>query len=376
MEYVYAARMRRRRRQRIYRPRVSYDLLTEQQCRSLLRFSGEVLNDVCNIVHADLEANTNHPFALPVAAKVTVALLFYASGTFQRPLGLIGGISQSAISSAIHDVTSSLVRHASEFIHLPLSPEEQGRVKNEFWHKFRFPNVLGAIDCTHVQIRAPSDNALIYINRKGTYSINVQVICDAMCRITHVFANYPGSTHDSFILANSAIPAVFQRDPPLDGWLLGDNGFALRTWLMTPFIAPGTRGELAYNRKHTQARCVIERTFGLLKMRFRCLDKSGGILNYTPQKVAAFFVACCVLHNIAIRHGCALDLPEDRLEDYRRRAPRVPMPIDPPPAAARVFSTGQLSGPPLYGHLRLQDAVFHLKSLFTGLLAPSNRLED
>ncbi|KAK7878891.1 hypothetical protein WMY93_030825, partial [Mugilogobius chulae] len=247
-------------------------------------------------------------------------------------------MSQSAISSAIHAVTSALVEHADEFIKFPVSPEHQEQVKGEFWAKFGFPGVLGAIDCTHVQLRAPSENALVYINRKGTHSINIQVVCDAMCRITHVFANYPGSTHDSFILANSAIPAVFQGDPPLDGWLLGDNGYALRTWLMTPFITPETRSELAYNRKHTRTHCVIERAFGLLKMRFRCLDKSGGTLQYTPQKVAAFFVACCVLHNIAILHGCAMDLNEDRLENFRRREAelRVPMPVEPnTPQAAR-----------------------------------------
>ena len=29
--------------------------------------------------------------------------------------------------------------------------------------------------------------------------INIQVISDANCRINHVFANYPGSSHDSFM---------------------------------------------------------------------------------------------------------------------------------------------------------------------------------
>lgn len=178
---------------------------------------------------------------------------------------------------------------------------------------FGFPGVLGAIDCTHVQLRAPSENAQVYVNRKGTHSINIQVICDATCKVTHLFANYPGSSHDSFILANSVIPAVFQGNPPLDGWLLGDNGYPLKTWLITPYIMPTIVREGFFNRKHTNARAVIERTFGMLKMRFRCLDKSGGTLQYSPQKVGAFFVACCVLHNIAIRHGCLVDINEDRL---------------------------------------------------------------
>lgn len=93
-----------------------------------------------------------------------------------------------------------------------MTPATQNRVKEEFLTNFGFPGVLGAIDCTHVQLRAPSENAQVYVNRKGTHSINIQVICDATCKVTHLFANYPGSSHDSFILANSVIPAVFQGD--------------------------------------------------------------------------------------------------------------------------------------------------------------------
>lgn len=339
MEYVIARRRMRQRAERVYRVRTSYLGFTEAECRGKLRLNRAVVADLCHLLAEDLETNSTCPYTLPVAARVTAALQFYASGSFQHAVGSMGGITQSAVSSAIHAVTSAIVRHAAEYIRFPVSPDHQERVKGEFRAKFGFPGVLGAIDCTHVQIRAPSENALIYINRKGTHSINIQVICDAMCNITHVFANYPGSTHDSFILANSAIPALFQGDPPLEGWLLGDNGYALRTWLMTPFITPGSRSELAYNRKHTRTRSVIERTFGLLKMRFRCLDKSGGTLQYSPQKVAAFFVACCVLHNIAIRHGCLIDINEDRVQDYVRRDAElhVPMPIDPhEPPAARV----------------------------------------
>ena len=88
---------------------------------------------------------------------------------------------------------------------------------------------------------------------------------------------------------------------------------------MTPFIMPATALEMFYNRKHTETRCVIERTFGILKMRVRCLDKSGGTLQYSPQKVAAFFVACCVLHNISMNRGWVDDINEEILQDLRRR---------------------------------------------------------
>lgn len=148
---------------------------------------------------------------------------------------------------------------------------------------------------------------------------------------------------NSFILANSVIPAFFQGEPPLDGWVLGDNGYPLKTWLITPYIMPTTVSEVFFNRKHVKARTVIERMFGILKMCFRCLDKTGGTLQYSPQKIGAFFVACCVLHNVAIRHGFLSALNENRLQDFLRREAEmhVPMainPVDgPPPVATCCF---------------------------------------
>ena len=38
-----------------------------------------------------------------------------------------------------------------------------------------FPNVVGAVDGTHVKIQAPTKDEDDYVNRKGYHSINVQV---------------------------------------------------------------------------------------------------------------------------------------------------------------------------------------------------------
>ena len=54
---------------------------------------------------------------------------------------------------------------------------------------------------------------------------------------------------------------------------------------------------------NVKTRGVIERTFGLLKMRFCCLDRSGGELLYSPTKVCKIIVVRWILYNIAIRSG-------------------------------------------------------------------------
>jgi len=39
-----------------------------------------------------------------------------------------------------------------------------------------FPDTIGAIDGTHINIPAPKENAKAYVNRKGCHSIQLQVI--------------------------------------------------------------------------------------------------------------------------------------------------------------------------------------------------------
>lgn len=79
---------------------------------------------------------------------------------------------------------------------------------------------------------------------------------------------------------------------------------------MTPIAAPRGAAEERYNALHHQALAVLRRTLALLKLRFRCLDKGRGCLQYAPQKVCQIFLACCILHNIALRRRMPLELPE------------------------------------------------------------------
>ena len=118
--------------------------------------------------------------------------------------------------------------------------------------------------------------------------------------------------------------------------IVGDSGYPLEPYLMTPVGHPRTAGEHAYNNCHTKTRVVIEQTFGVLKSRFRCLHESGGSLQYDPIKSAHIAVACMLLHNNCIQRRVPLDEPlldvadlhhgeEEREEDMqagmaRRRA--------------------------------------------------------
>ncbi|KAJ1107843.1 hypothetical protein NDU88_005232 [Pleurodeles waltl] len=100
------------------------------------------------------------------------------------------------------------------------------------------------------------------------------------------------------------------------GWCLGDCGYPNLSWLLTPVRNARTRAVERYNEAHGRTRRIIERTFGLLKARFQCLHLTGGSLYYSPKKVCRIIVACCMLHNLALRRQVPF-LQEDEPGDSR-----------------------------------------------------------
>ncbi|KAL7381456.1 hypothetical protein ABVT39_005720 [Epinephelus coioides] len=97
-----------------------------------------------------------------------------------------------------------------------------------------------------------------------------------------------------------------------DGWFVGDSAYPLHSFLLTPVLNPTTAGKIRYNEAHICTPNIVERTFGILKSRFRCLDCTGGALLYRPEKVAQIVVTCCMLHNITKQHGLEHNaIPED-----------------------------------------------------------------
>lgn len=154
-------------------------------------------------------------------------------------------LSQKSLSNCIKRVAYSLARQSNRFIFFPNNNENIRRSKDAFLRK-GFPGVIGLIDCTHIHIKAP---ALAverdYVNRKGRHSINVQAIVNHEGKFMNIIANWPGCTHDSFILTNSNVYDAFEQGQ-IDGIILGDSGYPTRRWLMTPFRNPSTDGQRRY----------------------------------------------------------------------------------------------------------------------------------
>ena len=238
--------------------------------------------------------------------KRLVALKCLASGSFQNSAQNALNVSQPTVSRCLNNFVEALCRKAGQFIYMPSTPAEREQTKHKFYDIAGFPGVLDCVDGTHIPIIAPTIDEYAYVNRKNFHSINVQAVCDADMVYLDVVARWPGSHHDSFIMSTSALCNQFERGLHGDGWLLGDSGYGLRRWLMTPINSPKTREERHYNEVHRRTRCLVKRSFGVLKSRWRILDHTGGTLCYSPDKTAKIFIACSILHNICRRRRTPL----------------------------------------------------------------------
>ncbi|XP_056619728.1 putative nuclease HARBI1 [Triplophysa dalaica] len=258
------------------------------------RFSREGVIYIIHLLEPHITCSTRRSRALTTAQTVCIGLRFFASGTFLYTIGDAENLGKSAVCRAIRKVYLALKQFLGFFVVFPSHLRPQV-VKQNFFAIAGFPNVIGAIDCTHVPIKAPpGPNEGDFVNRKGFHSVNVQMVCDSMFHITNVEAKWPGSVHDSRIFRESHLCTLFERGD-FDGILLGDRGYACRQYFMTPFPEPNPGPQTRYNAALARTRARIEMTFGQLKGRFQCLKS----LRVAPDRACDIIVACAILHNIA-----------------------------------------------------------------------------
>ncbi|XP_004964755.1 protein ALP1-like isoform X1 [Setaria italica] len=195
-----------------------------------------------------------------------------------------------------------------------------------------FNNCIGAIDGTHVPVVVPSEKVMQYTNRHGYTSQNVLAICDFDMRFTFVVSGWPGSVHDMRVFSD-AIEKYGDKfpHPPTGKFYLVDSGYPNRPGYLSPYKGtkyhlpefrngPMPRGmQETFNYAHSSLRNVIERSFGVLKMKWRILM---GIPSFPMHKQSKIIVACMAIHNF-IRENSVADREFD-LYDCDENG--VPMP--------------------------------------------------
>ena len=210
----------------------------------------------------------------------------------------------------------------------------------DFYKIAGFPRVIGAIDGSLIPIRAPYSEEHLYVCHKGFHAVNAMAVCNSNLSFTNFVCKWHGSVHDSAVFNGSMLHVHLENGGGRDGWLLGVRGYGIQPYLMTPLRPDDliTAGQSRYQKLHTKTRNTIERSFGLWKARFRCVDKSGGCLQFDPTHCCNIVTATPVLHNMCI----ADNMPLPGYIDEPPEEPDAPVEPTQPPNTAGVLVRDRL----------------------------------
>ena len=273
---------------------------------------------IVNLVVGSMgKRNTNFRNAIQIQKRVAVAIWRLSTGNSYRTVSKVFGIAKSTVVKIVHDFCSELCSISHQFIKFPNNAIETASEIQSFkvMTGCVIPQVLGAIDGTHIEILSPEcDSKVDYYSRKQKYTINTQAVVGGNLMFFDVATGFPGSIHDARVLRatslfqkaeqgvilSSPVDVILnQRVRPL---LIGDGAYPSTSWQIKPYpiTVNLTEAEKKFNKKLSSARSCVERAFGTLKGRWRCLLKR---LDNRLENVSQVVITCCVLHNICQRHG-------------------------------------------------------------------------
>lgn len=101
---------------------------------------------------------------------------------------------------------------AKDFINFPKGETETRKAIEAFQEISCFPQVVGAIDRSHIPIIAPQNYSNDYYNRKQFHSAVLQGVADARGHFIHVSTGYAGSIHDARVLCMSSLGSGRRED--------------------------------------------------------------------------------------------------------------------------------------------------------------------
>ena len=180
-----------------------------------------------------------------------------------------------------------MLRLTPRYIHFPRSRRETAEVieQLEFFFQCRIPKVLGNLDGTHIPVDHLTlmDKQIILVENNVTLFADKELLEQIFFFSKSQLGFQEAATmpiiseipHCKFFSENGEIltkPEDVIENSRVTSLVLGDEAYPLLPWLIKPYnFGPAlTRSEKLFNKKFCSARVTAERTFGILKVCWRC----------------------------------------------------------------------------------------------------------
>ena len=206
---------------------------------------------------------------------------------------------------------------SSEWIYLPRNELDVKKTMDRY-EEVGLPGAIGSIDVVHVRWRScPAGDFNRSKGKEGFPSLAFECITDYDRRINGVFGPQFGTQNDKHIVKWDPNGASIRQDfysrvkwnyhdengeiaSDIGLYLICDNGYLQWPTTICPYMRSHDGGRLEdyFSTNLASVRKDVECVFGILKIRWQCLDK--GFKHRDITVCRKIFVTCCILHNMML----------------------------------------------------------------------------
>ncbi|KAK3920201.1 Protein ANTAGONIST OF LIKE HETEROCHROMATIN PROTEIN 1 [Frankliniella fusca] len=312
-----SAFIRERRRKRMYRRKRSNDWwdnvfphMDDEEFLENFRMKRLTFQYLCDSLRHRLQHEYN-PIngvqGLSVEKTVAIAIYKLSSLAEYKLIGNQFGVHKSTVHNCLYAFCIAVTEELkNEHIRMPDSAEAKV-IAQKFEGMTHIPQIIGAIDGSHIPITGPVDGRADFTNRKGYCSFVLQGLVDCNYLFRDISIKVPGCAHDATVFRLSNLfknreEMIAKGAKEVDGmqvpfFIVGDPAYPLLPWLIKNYSYDGntTAAMDNFNAHMNQGRIVVENAFGRLKGRWRSILRQSDIeFTFIPTLVAT----CCILHNI------------------------------------------------------------------------------
>ena len=294
--------------------------------KNFLRIEYELFKEIEERVGPSIEKQiTKMRAPVPVGERLAITLRFMATGESYKSLSFAFKVASNTISTIIPPTCKAIIEeYVGEVLSCPSSPQEWQQVADGFAKTWNWHNCMGALDGKHIAMKKPAHQGSFFYNYKGFHSIVLMALVDSGHKFLFVDIGSNGSCSDGGVFKATDLyqklekgtlglpePTPLPDDTePVPYHIIGDEAFALNTWMMKPYPSRGiTRANRIFNYRLSRARRIVENAFGILVQRWRCLLST---LQLCPEHAELVAMACCVMHNLILTRYPRADRDADR----------------------------------------------------------------
>ncbi|KAM0923307.1 hypothetical protein ACQ4PT_005615 [Festuca glaucescens] len=298
-----------------------------QRFDSVFKMTRKTFDYICSLVKVpSLEDMNSYTFiderVLCLEDRVAVALIRLCSSEPSETLGSSFGVDESTVLLVAQKFVDAVMERAKHHLRWPDS-SKMDEIKSTFGKIHNLHNCCGVICTTHIPFGPNCDHG-----ENGR--ILMQAVIDPKMRIMNLSLNSWDSNTQLSILQKSALFKECEKGGRLNGsklkvasdgsevgeYLIGDAGYPLLPWLLTPYQEENLSDPKAeFNTRHSAATACARKALAMLQEKWKCLQEDV----WWPENLQTRYnmvIACCLLHNIVIDMEDDAALPSANANDW------------------------------------------------------------